>query len=300
MASAAEPQQTSFIEEIEVIVVTGSYIEGAAEDAALPIDVLRAEDLAKQGSPSMVELIKTIPSVQGVVGESNQYTAGQTTGSANINLRGLGGARTLVLLNGRRLAPATTGVIGYDANLLPTAAIGRIEILKDGAAATYGSDAVAGVVNFITKRDFEGMSLEASYNYIDGSDGDYTANGSYGYKGENWDMLFAAGYRHRSALSTQDRDFISSDPRRNPQGGFSGAANPGSFIIGRNHRADRLVHGPGVRRTRRAQCRGRLQLSIHRVQQPDGRRRALPGLHRVQCAARRDHGIPRRRAVRRA
>ena len=76
VASAAEPQQTTFIEEIEVIVVTGSYIEGAAEDAALPIDVLRAEDLAKQGSPSMVELIKTIPSVQGVVGESNQYTAG--------------------------------------------------------------------------------------------------------------------------------------------------------------------------------------------------------------------------------
>lgn len=232
VASAAEPQQTSFIEEIEVIVVTGSYIEGAAEDAALPIDVLRAEDLAKQGSPSMVELIKTIPSVQGVVGESNQYTAGQTTGSANINLRGLGGARTLVLLNGRRLAPATTGVIGYDANLLPTAAIGRIEILKDGAAATYGSDAVAGVVNFLTKRDFEGMSLEASYNYIDGSDGDYTANGAYGHKGENWDMLFAAGYRHRSPLSTQDRDFISADPRRNPQGGFSGAANPGTFIIG--------------------------------------------------------------------
>ena len=88
-----------------------------------------------------------------------------------------------MLLNGRRLAPATTGVIGYDVNLLPMAAIGRIEILKDGAAATYGSDAVAGVVNFITKRDFEGMSLEASYNYIDGSDGDYTANGSYRLQG---------------------------------------------------------------------------------------------------------------------
>src|SRR5688500_5598635 len=72
VASAAEPQQTSFIEEIEIVVVTGSYIEGAADDAALPIDVLTAEDLAKQGSPSMVELIKTIPSVQGVVGESNQ------------------------------------------------------------------------------------------------------------------------------------------------------------------------------------------------------------------------------------
>jgi len=229
-ALAAEPQQTSFIEEIEVIVVTGSYIAGAAEDAALPIDVLRAEDLAKQGSPSMVELIKTIPAVQGVVGEANQYTAGGTTGTSNINLRGLGGARTLVLMNGRRLAPSTVGVIGYDTNLLPMAAIGRIEILKDGAAATYGSDAVAGVVNFITKQGFEGMSLEASYNYVEGSDGDYIANAVYGTKGENWDLLFAGGYRKRSELSTLERDFITQSSAVNPQGGFSGAANPGTFI----------------------------------------------------------------------
>ncbi|HEY5760742.1 MAG TPA: TonB-dependent receptor [Steroidobacter sp.] len=230
-ASAAEPQQTTFIEEIEVIVVTGSYIEGAAEDAALPIDVLRAEDLAKQGSPSMVELIKTIPAVQGVVGESNQYTAGGTTGTSNINLRGLGGGRTLVLMNGRRLAPSTVGVIGYDTNLLPAAAIGRIEILKDGAAATYGSDAVAGVVNFITKKGFEGLSLEAGYSYIEDSDGDYNASAVYGTKGENWDLLFAAGYRKRSELSTLDRDFISQSSAVNPQGGFSGAANPGTFLF---------------------------------------------------------------------
>src|SRR3989337_1202514 len=120
-------------------------------------------------------------------------------------------------MNGRRLAPATVGVIGYDINLLPTAAIGRIEILKDGAAATYGSDAVAGVGNFITKSGFEGMSLEAAYTYIDGSDGDYTANAAYGYKGESWDMLVAGGYRKRSELSTLDRDFISPNFADNPQ-----------------------------------------------------------------------------------
>lgn len=231
VAAAAEPQQTTFIEEIEVIVVTGSYIEGAAEDAALPIDVLRAEDLAKQGSPSMVELVKQIPSVQGVVGEANQYTAGGTSGSANINLRGLGGARTLVLLNGRRLAPATVGVIGYDVNLLPMAAIGRIEILKDGAAATYGSDAVAGVVNFLTKQDFDGLGLEASYSYIEDSDGDYNTSAVFGHKAERWNMLVTAGYRKRSELSALDRDFVSQNSADNPQGGFSGAANPGTFIF---------------------------------------------------------------------
>ncbi|MBL8270607.1 TonB-dependent receptor domain-containing protein [Steroidobacter sp.] len=230
VASAAEPQQTTFIEEIEVIVVTGSYIEGAAEDAALPIDVLRAEDLAKQGSPSMVELVKSIPSMQGVVGEANQFTAANTVGASNANLRGLGGARTLVLMNGRRLVPSPAP-IGYDLNLLPMAALGRIEVLKDGAAATYGSDAVAGVVNFITKRGFEGMSVEGAYSYIDGSDGDYNANISFGTKGEGWDLLLAGGYRRRSELSATDRDFAVPSITQNPQGGFSSFGNPGTFII---------------------------------------------------------------------
>lgn len=227
---AAEPQQTSFIEEIEVIVVTGSYIEGAAEDAALPIDVLRAEDLAKQGSPTMVELIKSIPAMQGVVGESNQFTAANTAGSSNANLRGLGGPRTLVLMNGRRLVPSPAP-IGYDLNLLPMAALGRIEVLKDGAAATYGSDAVSGVVNFITKRGFEGMAVEGSYSYIDGSDGDYNANLSWGTKGDGWDVLVAGGYRHRSELSATDRDFSSPSITDNPQGGYSSFGNPGTFAI---------------------------------------------------------------------
>ena len=231
VASAAEPQQTTFIEEIEVIVVTGSYIEGAAEDAALPIDVLRAEDLAKQGSPTMVELIKQIPAAQGVVGESNQFTAPNTSGAGNINLRGLGAVRTLVLMNGRRLAQSPAGAVGYDTNLLPVAAMSRIEVLKDGAAATYGSDAVAGVVNFITKRGFEGMSLEGAYTYIDGSDGDFNANLSWGTKGEGWDALVAGGYRRRSELATTDRDFALQSLANNPQGGYSTFGNPGVFNI---------------------------------------------------------------------
>jgi iron complex outermembrane receptor protein len=245
VASAAEPQQTTFIEEIEVIVVTGSYIEGAAEDAALPIDVLRAEDLAKQGSPSMVELIKQIPAVQGVVGESNQFTAPNTSGTANINLRGLGGVRTLVLMNGRRLVPSPAGTIGYDVNLLPTAAMGRIEVLKDGAAATYGSDAVAGVVNFITKRGYEGLNLEGSYNYVEGSDGDYSANLLWGTKGEDWDLLVAGGYRHRSELSATDRDFAIRPSTENPNGGLSVAGNPGTYSVVSNTGAVTPLRDPG-------------------------------------------------------
>jgi outer membrane receptor protein involved in Fe transport len=123
----------------EVVVVTGSYIRGV-QQTALPITVLSSDDLEKRGSPSMVELVKSVPAIQGVMGDANQFGAGYSLGSATINLRGLGPLRALVLLNGRRVAPNPAINVGVDANLLPAAAIGRIELLKDGAAATYGSD----------------------------------------------------------------------------------------------------------------------------------------------------------------
>ena len=229
LGATAQAQQAASVDELEVIVVTGSYIQGAAEDAALPVDVFTAEDLQMQGSPSMVDLVKSIPAVQGVLGESNQFGSAQSTGSSNINLRGIGAVRTLVLMNGRRIAASPTGN-GVDTNLLPMAAIGRIEVLKDGAAATYGSDAVAGVVNFITKNNVEGLSLDASYSYIDGSDGDYSANALWGHRTDRWNFMVAGGYRHRSELNTTERDWAVRTFEENPQGGFSTFGNPGTYI----------------------------------------------------------------------
>jgi len=230
--SVGMAQETASSGTIEFVVVTGSYIRGAAEDAALPIDVLTAEDLRKQGSPSMVELIKALPSSQGVFGDSNQFGAGQSTGSANVNLRGLGALRTLVLLNGRRLAPNPAIGVGVDVNLLPIAAIERIEVLKDGAAATYGSDAIAGVVNFITKKNFAGLQLDGSYSYIEDSDGDYGVNAAYGWKAESTDVFVAAGYRHRSELHVADRDWALRSYAENPSGGWTSFGSPGAYQAG--------------------------------------------------------------------
>lgn len=227
-SGAVMAQQANNLEELEVIVVTGSYIQGTAEDAALPVDVFTADDLQMQGSPTMVDLVKSIPAVQGVLGESNQFGSAQSTGSSNINLRGIGAVRTLVLMNGRRIAGSPTGQ-GVDTNLLPMAAIGRIEVLKEGAAATYGSDAVAGVVNFITKTNVEGLSLDASYSYIDGSDGDYHANALWGHRADTWNVMVAAGYRHRSELNTTERDWAVRSYDENPQGGFSSFGSPGQY-----------------------------------------------------------------------
>jgi iron complex outermembrane receptor protein len=220
---------------IESITVTGTYIKGTSTDAALPVSVLSQFEIQKRGDPSILELIKAIPSSSGVLGDTNQFDARAqgTEGSGSVNMRGLGPQRTLVLMNGRRLATNPFGLAGdgvVDTNILPSSAIGRVEVLKDGAAATYGSDAIAGVVNFITKKNFQGLQAGGSFRAIDGSDGDYTANVTYGWVGDNSNILLSGGYQHRSELSTLKRKWANLDYLANPEGGWSAAGNPGSFV----------------------------------------------------------------------
>ncbi|HRI99973.1 MAG TPA: TonB-dependent receptor [Hyphomonas sp.] len=231
---AAHAQEDSE-RKLERVTVTGSFIQGTPEDAALPVDVLTAEDLRLQGNPSALDMIKSLPISHGVLGDTNQFDgrAQGSEGSGTVNLRGLGASRTLVLLDGKRLAPnpfAFAGNGSVDTNILPMAAVGRIEILKDGAAATYGSDAVAGVVNFITRTDFEGFEVGGDYKFVDGSDGDYTLKAVGGITTDFGNFMLAAGYQHRSELATTERDWALRDFLGNPQGGWSLVGNPGSFL----------------------------------------------------------------------
>jgi iron complex outermembrane receptor protein len=219
--------------EVSEVVVTGSYIAGTPEDAAQPVDVIGAADLQKQGSPSTVNLVKNITAAQSSIGESNRFL-GTAAGAATINLRGFGSARTLVLFNGQRMAnsPAAVAIESVDINFIPNVAIGRIEILRDGAAATYGSDAVGGVVNFITRRDLQGFEFTANYTAIDGSKGDYDVSGAYGWKFDRGDAMVTATYRRRSELRTTDRDWALQPFANNNFGGWSTASNPGVFTTG--------------------------------------------------------------------
>ncbi|ODT89441.1 MAG: hypothetical protein ABS78_04480 [Phenylobacterium sp. SCN 70-31] len=236
--AATAAAQSSAPPEVEEVVVTGSFIRGTPENAALPVDVLSAQDLEKQGSPTVVQLVKTITSSQSSLGESNRYNGG--AGTATINLRGFGASRTLTLMNGRRLADSPAAAFqggGANLNFIPTAAVGRIEILKDGAAATYGSDAIGGVVNFITRRDLDGFDVEGEYSLIDGSNGDYQTNLAWGKRFDNGNVLLTAGYRHRSRLDIHDRDWAlrSFDfGGYAGAGGWTGASNPGLFLAGAN------------------------------------------------------------------
>jgi iron complex outermembrane receptor protein len=214
----------------EVVIVTGSYIRGSAEDTALPIDVISAEDLERSGSPSTVDLLKNLSVSSGALGDSNQFAAGAqgTEGTGSVNLRNLGRQRTLVLLNGRRLVNAPQSG-SPDTNLIPAGAIGRVEVLKDGAAATYGSDAIGGVVNFITNDRLDGLELGGSYKYIEDTDGDYDTRISWGWQGDSSSFIASASYQHRSELRVADRDFAVRPFNVNPQS-FSAGGNPGSFL----------------------------------------------------------------------
>ncbi|MEO5938502.1 MAG: TonB-dependent receptor plug domain-containing protein, partial [Sphingomonas sp.] len=214
------------------IVVTGSIIRGTPEDAALPVNVISSAELEKQGSPSAVELLKALPTSSGVLGDSNQFDSRSqgAEGIATANLRGLSPQRTLVLLNNRRLVTAGNGVPSVDINLIPAAAIGRIEVLKDGAAATYGSEAIAGVVNFITRTDQEGFRAAGSYKFVRGSDGDIDGSLSFGHVGDNWRFLAAVSFSKRGELSVRDRPYLAKPYTENPQGGYTGGGNPGTFL----------------------------------------------------------------------
>jgi len=219
----------------ETVVVTGSFIAGTPEDAALPVDVLTAGELKLEGSPSVTELIRNLGVSSGVDGQTNQFASNGLEGTSNVNLRGLGPGRTLVLLNGKRQTFSPYGVgeqaqLFVDTNMIPSAAIGRIEVLKDGAAALYGSDAIAGVVNFITRTDLEGFEVGGSFQQFDGSDGEYDVSAAWGKQGGDWNFIISAGYQYKNEVALLEKDWAISDITENPVGGFSSLSNPGRYV----------------------------------------------------------------------
>lgn len=217
------------------VTVTGSFIQGTPEDAALPVDVLTAEDIRLEGSPTITELIRNLGVSSGVDGQTNQFGSNGLEGTANVNLRGLGAARTLVLINGRRQtfntnAIAEQAALFVDTNNIPSAAVGRVEVLKDGAAAIYGSDAIAGVVNFITRSDLDGLELSGSFQQFEGTDGEYDVSAAYGFQGDDWNWVTSVGYQFRSEVPLLEKDWAVVPFEENFVGGWSTIGNPGAFV----------------------------------------------------------------------
>ena len=235
-ATIASAQNASEEEGVEEIIVTGSFIRGTPEDAPNPVTIVTRDDLLRQGNPTIVELIRSLGPSSGTDGETNQFQSNGLEGAANINLRGLGPARTLTLFNGKRLpysgVPATQ--LAYQSfvniNLIPLPAIGRFEVLRDGASATYGSDAVGGVANFITRDDFVGFEIQGSHRMVADSDGWTDIGAVWGADlSDDSHILVAFGSNERGELRIRDRDYALRPYAENIVGGWSSTANPGSL-----------------------------------------------------------------------
>ena len=147
-------------QQLDRVEITGSLIRRSQAETALPVTSIEAEDLRKAGVTTAEQAMSFIPENQATVNSSR--SVGTTNGSASyVDLRGLGASRTLVLLNGQRVVNNPYSGIAVDVNTLPTVAIERIDVLRDGASAIYGTDAIAGVVNVVTRKEYQGISVAA-------------------------------------------------------------------------------------------------------------------------------------------
>ena len=213
MAQDADAEAESD-EELEEVVVTGSRIRRTKISSSAPVDVVRAEAATLEGIVDVGALLQQSTIAAG----SQQVTAATGTefvqnggiGAQTLSLRGLGANRTLVLLNGRRAGPAGVrgSVSSFDMNTIPLAAVERVEILKDGASSVYGSDAVAGVVNIITKKG-DGGSIDgfATVPEVGGGE-EYRVSGSYGWAFDRGNFRITGDYYKHQQLARGDRDYF--------------------------------------------------------------------------------------------
>ncbi|CAN5226144.1 TonB-dependent receptor [soil metagenome] len=202
------------------ILVTGSRIRQDPNDSALPLQIVTTQDMERNSISSPEQLLSFLTdngnSADNLASNSDVVTAERrgNNGASYANLRGQGSAATLVLLNGRRVAAQGTTGAAVDVNQIPFAAIERVEVLKDGASAIYGTDAVGGVINFITKKNYQGFGATAYADVTDAGDSPIyrlSAIGGYGdLDDQGFNLMGTLGYSWVNPLQAKQRDFINS------------------------------------------------------------------------------------------
>ncbi len=195
---------------VERVHVTGSRIslKQAQLSGVGPVTVIDAEAIERSGAISVDTLLQRLPSSAGTAGsQTSAYWTGNGYGTTQVNLRGLGIDRTLVLLNGRRLVNGGTGAnSAVDLNMIPIALIERVEVLKDGASAIYGADAVAGVVNIITKKAIDGVEAAVRYGKTAQGDGDERAvDLAWGARSERGSLMASLNYSENGTVNMATR-----------------------------------------------------------------------------------------------
>jgi len=205
-------------QQLDRVEITGTSIKRIDAETSLPVSVISRESINKSGASNVQELVDRLSYNNGgglALGQS--IGDGSANGQVGASLRGLGRGRTLVLLNGRRLPVYPFSGQGVDLNSIPLAAIERIEVLRDGASATYGSDAIGGVMNFITRKDLQGGDISVGLEMPRGSVGDVfslAAGGGVGDLGKDgWNLLGTLNYQKYDAIRAADRSYASTGNR---------------------------------------------------------------------------------------
>ena len=231
--------------DVEDVVVTGSRIATSEFTGAQPIVVITQEAIARSGELGIAEVLREMPiNISGSFYERSGSSAGS---QAQINLRGLGAGRSLVLIDGRRI-PGSPKLDGASANInmLPTAAIERVEILADGASAVYGSDAIGGVVNIITKRGFDGMTIAGSVSEPDlpgGEEEKFSIVG--GVTGSDSSITWSYEHSQRDIIYLGDRDYTAGRAPTTDEfsSGYSLSSYAFNYILNEDDPANGLVKG---------------------------------------------------------
>jgi iron complex outermembrane receptor protein len=225
----AQPANTKTL---QTVVVTGSRIRSADIETAQPIIVMDHTQIEHQGFNSVADILQNLP-IAGTppISRASVLASGESVGGYYIDLRNLGANRTLVLLNGKRLGTTTDGL--QDLSQIPVSAIDRIEVLKDGASAIYGSDAIAGVINIITRKNFDGAEASAYLGQYSQGDGDkQTYSMTMGAHSDKGSITFAAEYSKEDPVWAKDRPYSRfGATSRHPNDGWSIVSQYGNFFM---------------------------------------------------------------------
>ena len=216
LASCAAAQTSEV--SLQRVEITGSSIKRIASEGSLPVQIITGEDLKRQGITTAEQLISTLSGngsgLDNLASNADVVAGAQrgNNGASSANLRGQGAASTLVLLNGRRVAAHGLNGGVVDLSSIPMAAIQRIEILKDGASAIYGTDAIGGVINFILKKDYQGMEVQAFKDVTQQGGGNIgrvnLTGGAGNLEKDKYNVLFSLGRTENQALRGDQRDFV--------------------------------------------------------------------------------------------
>ena len=222
LAPGAVAQSTS-AQSLERVEVTGSLLRRIEGETSLPTTLISADELRSAGVTNAEQAMKLI--TQGSAGlQSSQSVSSSNGGASYAQLRDLGAQRTLVLLNGKRVVSNPYSAVAVDLNTLPMAALERIEVLTDGASSTYGTDAIAGVINFITRKEYQGVAVGGEVQLPEEGGGEtYIANVLAGFgtlASDGWNVFGGFNYRKRESLNGTERDFMQTSYI--PSRGFNG------------------------------------------------------------------------------